>query len=316
MPTHALAHGWTLDQSSWARVVSALQRRHAVRVVTYDQPGHGLSTLGRGRRATVRDLGETLRAVLAEVVPDGPLVLGGHSMGGMTVMAYAGRTRRAARARPRVLLMATTPSWPPAPPDPGRRGGHGSAVRPPLGGPSCRCLATWCDGPPSAPTSPTPRPRPCHEHGPGDERAGDGPVLLRAAGPRRDRLPARLRRHPHRRPRRRARPAHARAVEPDVLRAHPRAALDVVPRAGTCSPTRPPTGWSSTSRTCSSGGRSGAHRRPDPLGRAPQREHRDDGPRPAASAAPAKTVSTCTIAAPTSASAEVRSAGLSAATAS
>lgn len=110
LPTLVLAHGWTLDQSSWARVVSALQQRHLVRVVTYDQPGHGLSTLGRGRRATVRDLGETLRAVIGEVVPDGPLVLGGHSMGGMTVMAYAGAHPDELHERARgVLLMATTP---------------------------------------------------------------------------------------------------------------------------------------------------------------------------------------------------------------
>jgi pimeloyl-ACP methyl ester carboxylesterase len=61
------------------------------RLVFYDQPGHGRS----GKRAAgdydLDHLGADLAAVLAEVAPEGPLVLAGHSMGGMTVMALAER---------------------------------------------------------------------------------------------------------------------------------------------------------------------------------------------------------------------------------
>jgi pimeloyl-ACP methyl ester carboxylesterase len=87
-PTVVLAHGWTLTHASWLPVVDRLTEQ-GLRVVTWDQRGHGRSGHIRGP-ATERSLGDDLAAVLAVVAPDGPLVLGGHSMGGMTVMAYAG----------------------------------------------------------------------------------------------------------------------------------------------------------------------------------------------------------------------------------
>ncbi|MEP6854809.1 MAG: alpha/beta hydrolase [Pedococcus sp.] len=88
VPTVVLAHGWTLTHASWLPVVDRLTER-GLRVVTWDQRGHGRSGALRGP-ASVRSLGDDLAAVIAAVTPGGPLVLGGHSMGGMTVMAYAG----------------------------------------------------------------------------------------------------------------------------------------------------------------------------------------------------------------------------------
>ena len=92
-PTVVLAHGWTLTHRSWHRVVDALG--DGVRVVLWDQRGHGESTLAGGRHRSsgesVGRLGQDLREVIAALVPDAsPLVLAGHSMGGMTVMAYSG----------------------------------------------------------------------------------------------------------------------------------------------------------------------------------------------------------------------------------
>lgn len=88
--TLVLAHGWCSTTEVWDPVVTELQRRRPhLRVVTYDQPGHGHSTAGRDRRVSLLDLGATLREVIAETVPEGDIVLGGHSMGGMTVMALA-----------------------------------------------------------------------------------------------------------------------------------------------------------------------------------------------------------------------------------
>ncbi|TPG16921.1 alpha/beta fold hydrolase [Pedococcus bigeumensis] len=88
VPTVVLAHGWTLTRASWLPVVEHLGAA-GVRVVTYDQRGHGESSPLRDH-PTVRVLGDDLGAVLDVVAPSGPVVLGGHSMGGMTVMAYAG----------------------------------------------------------------------------------------------------------------------------------------------------------------------------------------------------------------------------------
>ena len=89
-PTLVLAHGWCLGAETWDRVVAELQaRRPHLRVITYDQPGHGLSTPGHDRQVSLLDLGATLREVIAETAPEGDVVLGGPSMGGMTVMALA-----------------------------------------------------------------------------------------------------------------------------------------------------------------------------------------------------------------------------------
>jgi len=86
--TVVLAHGWTLSYASWLPVVELLRSRNGVRVVAFDQPGHGLSA-AESRTPTVHELGDVLHRVLAAVVPTGPLVLAGHSMGGMTIMAWA-----------------------------------------------------------------------------------------------------------------------------------------------------------------------------------------------------------------------------------
>ncbi len=90
-PTLVLAHGWCLTHESWDPVVAELQRRRPhLRVVSYDQPGHGHSSPGDSRQVDIQDLGVTLRAVIEASAPTGELVLAGHSMGGMTVMALAG----------------------------------------------------------------------------------------------------------------------------------------------------------------------------------------------------------------------------------
>jgi pimeloyl-ACP methyl ester carboxylesterase len=80
--TAVLLHGWTMDLTTWDRVASALPGR----VVRYDVRGHGLSG---GGAATISDLAGDLAAVLERHVPTGRIVLAGHSLGGMTIMALA-----------------------------------------------------------------------------------------------------------------------------------------------------------------------------------------------------------------------------------
>jgi pimeloyl-ACP methyl ester carboxylesterase len=90
--TVVFSHGYCLSQDSWHFQRAAL--RGVVRTVHWDQRSHGRS--GRGV-AQVRDdvpvtidqLGRDLKAVIDAAAPEGPLVLVGHSMGGMTMMALA-----------------------------------------------------------------------------------------------------------------------------------------------------------------------------------------------------------------------------------
>jgi pimeloyl-ACP methyl ester carboxylesterase len=60
-----------------------------VRMVFYDQRGHGQSDEADPETYTLTQLGQDLEAVLQEVAPRGVIVLVGHSMGGMTVLSHA-----------------------------------------------------------------------------------------------------------------------------------------------------------------------------------------------------------------------------------
>ena len=86
--TVVFVHGWTLCGDVWRAQVEALARE-GVRVVTYDHRGHGRSGAGRAAPWTIDLLGDDLADVLDAVAPQGPVVLCGHSMGGMTIMALA-----------------------------------------------------------------------------------------------------------------------------------------------------------------------------------------------------------------------------------
>lgn len=87
--TVVLLHGWVLDGRTWHRQLQPLAE--VARVVTYDARGHGRSGgIARGS-ATLDRLGDDLAEVLSAVAPSGPVVLAGHSLGGMTIMEYAHR---------------------------------------------------------------------------------------------------------------------------------------------------------------------------------------------------------------------------------
>jgi pimeloyl-ACP methyl ester carboxylesterase len=86
-PTVVLSHGFTVDSAEWDPQIDALA--HRARVVSWDQRGHGRSGWGDPRNATIDQLGRDLAAVVEAVAPAGRVVLGGHSMGGMSVLALA-----------------------------------------------------------------------------------------------------------------------------------------------------------------------------------------------------------------------------------
>ena len=128
--TVIFAHGWTLRMGSWhfqrlglagsgdggpggdaeiplgptpvadGSVVDGFQDGDAgsdelpdlppLRMVFYDQRSHGRSSRGPADHATIDFLASDLRHIIDTAAPDSPVVLVGHSMGGMAILALAG----------------------------------------------------------------------------------------------------------------------------------------------------------------------------------------------------------------------------------
>lgn len=90
--TVVLLHGHCLRTESWTDVRDALLRQYSgARVVCYDHRGHGDSAAASRQTYNLEQLGNDLRDVLDVVAPTGPVVLVGHSMGGMAVLTYVSR---------------------------------------------------------------------------------------------------------------------------------------------------------------------------------------------------------------------------------
>lgn len=89
--TVVFAHGFCLRMGAFyfQRARLTEQWGNQVRMVFYDQRGHGQSGEAPPETYTVPQLGQDLETVLAVMAPRGPVVLVGHSMGGMTVLSHA-----------------------------------------------------------------------------------------------------------------------------------------------------------------------------------------------------------------------------------
>ncbi|MER5429193.1 alpha/beta hydrolase [Streptomyces sp. NPDC002588] len=87
-PAVVLAHGWTCSTAFWSAQIRDLAADH--RVIAYDQRGHGRTPAAEV--CSTDALADDLEAVLAAALAPGEkAVIAGHSMGGMTVLAAAGR---------------------------------------------------------------------------------------------------------------------------------------------------------------------------------------------------------------------------------
>jgi len=86
-----LAHCWTLNRHGWHYQVRDLLQEfgHDVRIVTWDHRGHGDSDPVPRAEATIENLARDWADLIDELAPSGPLVLAGHSIGGMTLMQLA-----------------------------------------------------------------------------------------------------------------------------------------------------------------------------------------------------------------------------------
>jgi pimeloyl-ACP methyl ester carboxylesterase len=89
--TVVFAHGFCLRMGSFhfQRMRLSEEWGAQVRMIFYDQRGHGRSGEAPPETYTVAQLGMDLETVLHVIAPRGPIVLVGHSMGGMTVLSHA-----------------------------------------------------------------------------------------------------------------------------------------------------------------------------------------------------------------------------------
>ncbi len=91
--TIVFCHGYTLNQDCWhyqRRDLGAPGNRY--RLVFWDQRSHGRSGRSDPGNENIDQLGRDLYAVIRAVAPRGaPVVLIGHSMGAMSIMALAGQ---------------------------------------------------------------------------------------------------------------------------------------------------------------------------------------------------------------------------------
>ncbi|MFC7329410.1 alpha/beta fold hydrolase [Marinactinospora rubrisoli] len=105
--TIVFCHGYALDQDCWhyqRRDLTGIGRR-----VFYDQRSHGRSRRGRPADSTIDQLGADLHRIIeATVPPGGPIVLFGHSMGGMSILALAQQHPELFRGRVRAVALIAT----------------------------------------------------------------------------------------------------------------------------------------------------------------------------------------------------------------
>jgi pimeloyl-ACP methyl ester carboxylesterase len=86
-PTLLFVHGYALNLDCWHFQRECFRGKY--RMVFYDQRSHGRSDRAPKGHATIDRLGSDVATVLESLVPEGPVVLVGHSMGGMSIIAFA-----------------------------------------------------------------------------------------------------------------------------------------------------------------------------------------------------------------------------------
>ncbi|MCW2694591.1 MAG: alpha/beta hydrolase fold protein [Mycobacterium sp.] len=106
-PTVVLVHGWTCAREYWAPQLRDLGDR--LRIVAYDLRGHGTSGIPDGGDWSIDAHADDLQAVLDATLRDGEkAVLVGHSLGAMTVVAWAERHPASVQRQAAAALLAST----------------------------------------------------------------------------------------------------------------------------------------------------------------------------------------------------------------
>jgi pimeloyl-ACP methyl ester carboxylesterase len=86
-PILLFAHGFSLDLTTWHYQWTDLSSRY--RCVLFDFRSHGMSARAASGDLSPSAFGHDLAAVLEAVAPDRPVLLVGHSMGSMAILAMA-----------------------------------------------------------------------------------------------------------------------------------------------------------------------------------------------------------------------------------
>jgi pimeloyl-ACP methyl ester carboxylesterase len=105
-PPIVLVHGWMCALRFWRLQVHDLMADH--RVVAFDLRGHGESKAPADGDWSLDTLADDLEAVFDACVPGGDAMLAGHSLGAMTIAAWAGRHRDSVTRRTRAVAMINT----------------------------------------------------------------------------------------------------------------------------------------------------------------------------------------------------------------
>ncbi|MBX9639211.1 MAG: alpha/beta hydrolase [Mycobacteriaceae bacterium] len=102
-----LLHGLCLTQDSWAMQIRQLTHRWggAVRIISHDHRGHGRFAGAPSHTYRVERLAADLADVLQTLRVTGPLTLAGHSLGGMTALAYLSRPAAQRPVEPENLVL-------------------------------------------------------------------------------------------------------------------------------------------------------------------------------------------------------------------
>jgi pimeloyl-ACP methyl ester carboxylesterase len=119
--TVVLLHGFCLNKESWNIQMTQLIRRWGdnIRIISYDHRGHGDSGNAPMHTYRIDRLADDLAELLVALGGTGPLTLVGHSMGGMTALAYLGRPASKRPVEPESLVLVATAA--------GNLGSHGLA---------------------------------------------------------------------------------------------------------------------------------------------------------------------------------------------
>lgn len=107
--TVVFTHGYCQRKDSWCLQSHHLRKAFGddVRLLFWDQRGHGDSGDCDADSCSISHTGADLAAVIRERVPYGRIILVGHSMGGMTIMAFASRYPELMERVSAVALLAT-----------------------------------------------------------------------------------------------------------------------------------------------------------------------------------------------------------------
>ncbi len=136
-PTLVLVHGWFCNTDMWHYQKKLLADRF--RMICFDQRGHRRSDCPDGTCFTLEQLASDLKAVLDACAGDEPVLLVGHSMGGMSILKFLELYPAEAGGRVKGVALVDTSNVPMH--ETMMLGGAVGALRKPLVEPAFRWLA-------------------------------------------------------------------------------------------------------------------------------------------------------------------------------